>query len=154
MLRSFDERVMNAMAGAEQQARADQISGLRKNWTQKGPDSRNIQMDVVDRAGGDFSDPQQVEAAKVMMQHADQGAADQLYANAIKNTPQGLIGRGAGLLARDDTLGGLARGTVFGGGVTAGGAAMTAGAQKLMALMGMLEEADETEVARDAPLTS
>ena len=38
-------------------------------------------------------------------------------------------------------------------GVT-GGAAMTAGAQKLIGLMGMLEEADETEVARDAPLTS
>lgn len=40
------------------------------------------------------------------------------------------------------------------GGATAGGAAMTAGAQKLIGLMGILGEAEETEVARDLPLTS
>ena len=40
------------------------------------------------------------------------------------------------------------------GGATAGGAAMTAGAQKLLALMGVLGEAQETEIARDNELTS
>ena len=40
------------------------------------------------------------------------------------------------------------------GGATLGGAGMTAGAQKLMDLMGLFEEAEETEVARDQPLTS
>ena len=40
------------------------------------------------------------------------------------------------------------------GGATAGGAAMTAGAQKLAQVMGLLQEADNTEVARDMPLQS
>jgi hypothetical protein len=35
-----------------------------------------------------------------------------------------------------------------------GGALATAGAQKVAALMGLLQESDETEVARDQPLTS
>ena len=48
----------------------------------------------------------------------------------------------------------LARYGVIGGAAVGGTAAMTAGAQKLIGLMEMLEEADETEVARDLPLTS
>ena len=47
-----------------------------------------------------------------------------------------------------------ARYGVVGGAALGGGMAMTAGAQKLMDLMGLFEEADETEVARDQPLTS
>ena len=47
-----------------------------------------------------------------------------------------------------------ARYGVVGGTALGGGMAMTAGAQKLMDLMGMFQEAEETEVARDAPLPS
>ena len=47
-----------------------------------------------------------------------------------------------------------ARYGVVGGAALGGGMAMTAGAQKLMDLMGLFEEAGETEVARDQPLTS
>lgn len=47
-----------------------------------------------------------------------------------------------------------ARYGVIGGAALGGGMAMTAGAQKLMDLMGLFEEAGETEVARDQPLTS
>ena len=153
-LRNFDERIMEAMAGAEQGARASQISDLRGMWSKQGPGSKNIQSDLVERAGGDFRDPQQLEAARVMMMHADSGAADQLYANAIANTPRGLVGNAAALMGADNVGGGLARGTVFGGGAVAGGAAMTAGAQKLAAIMGLLGEAEEVEVARDQELHS
>lgn len=51
----------------------------------------------------------------------------------------------------------LARyGVMAGAGMTvpAVGAGLTAGAQKLQALMGMLEETEEAEAARDQPLTS
>jgi hypothetical protein len=144
---------MEAMQTAERDARASQISGLRKGWTEHA-DSKNYQMDVVSRAGGDHHSPQELDAARVMMQHADSGAADQLYANAIANTPRGIVGNVAHVMGQDDIAGGLARGAVFGGGVTAGGAAMTAGAQKLAAIMGLLGEANETEAARDNELHS
>ena len=145
---------MEAMAGAEQGARASQISDLRGMWSKDGPGRKGIQMDVVDRAGGDFSDPQQLEAARIAMMNADSGAADQLYADAIANTPRGLVGNAAALMGADNVAGGLARGTVVGGGAVAGGAAMTAGAQKLAAIMGLLGEAEEVEVARDQELRS
>ena len=153
-LRNFDERIMEAMAGAEQGARASQISDLRGMWSQYGPDSKNHQMDVVQRSGGDYRDPQQLEAARMAMVNADSGAADQLYADAIAGTPRGLVGNVAAGLAADNMAGGLARGTVFGGGAVAAGTAMTAGAQKLAAIMGLLGEADEVEVARDQELRS
>ena len=47
-----------------------------------------------------------------------------------------------------------ARYGVIGAAGLGGGALATAGAQKLAALMGLLQESDETEVARDQPLTS
>ena len=79
--------------------------------------------------------------------------ANHLMAQAVGNTPQGIAGRAAHLLGQDDIYGGIARGTLFGGGITAGGAAMTAGAQKLMGLMGLFGEAEETNAAREQPLT-
>jgi len=48
----------------------------------------------------------------------------------------------------------MARYGIIGGAGVAGAAGMTAGAQQLEQLMGLLQEADETEVARDQPLTS
>lgn len=47
-----------------------------------------------------------------------------------------------------------ARYGVIGSAAVGGGAAMTAGAQKLLSVMGLLEEANQTEVARDMPLQS
>ena len=47
-----------------------------------------------------------------------------------------------------------ARYGVAGTAAVGGGMAMTAGAQKLLGLMGLLSEAGETEVARDMPLQS
>lgn len=47
-----------------------------------------------------------------------------------------------------------ARYGVIGSAAVGGGAAMTAGAQKLLSVMGLLEEAEQTEVARDMPLQS
>ena len=47
-----------------------------------------------------------------------------------------------------------ARYGVIGGAAVGGGAAMTAGAQKLAQVMGLLEEAQNVEEARDMPLHS
>ena len=47
-----------------------------------------------------------------------------------------------------------ARYGVIGSAAVGGGAAMTAGAQKLLSVMGLLEEANQTEVAREMPLQS
>ena len=47
-----------------------------------------------------------------------------------------------------------ARYGVIGGAALGGGTAMTAGAQKLAQVMGLLEEAQQTEVARDNELHS
>ena len=151
-LSNLDDRVRLAMAGREQEARASQIHGLRSKWAESGGNSQNVVNNVMERAGRDYNDEQQFQAAQYLMQNGS--AADPLYAEAIAGTPQGVAGRMYGLMADDGVAGGIARGTLFGGGVTAGGAAMTAGAQKLMDLMGLFEEAEETEVARDQPLHS
>ena len=47
-----------------------------------------------------------------------------------------------------------ARYGVVGTAAAGGGLALTAGAQKILGLMGILEEANQTEVARDMPLES
>ena len=152
-LRNLDERVMQRMGELERDARLGQVEAVRQSFADAG--TRTAQAGgLASRAdlpnpGGDAT----IEQVMNTMQ-AGGGEADYLMAQAVANTPQGLLGRGAHLLAQDTTAGGIARGTVFGGGVTAGGAAMTAGAQKLMDLMGLFEEAEETEVARDQPLHS
>ena len=151
-LSNLDDRVRQKMAEHEYGARQAQIQGLRNKWTESGGTSQNVVNDVMERAGKDYNNPEEFQAAQVLMQNGS--AADPLYRAAIAETPQGLVGKAYGLMADDGVAGGIARGTVFGGGVTAGGAAMTAGAQKLMDLMGLFEEAEETEAARDQPLHS
>ena len=140
------------MVRKEQEARAAQIHSLRNKWAASEGNSKNVVYDVMDRAGLDYGNQMQFETAQAAMQNGD--AAESMYRDAIAGTPQGLAGRFYGLMGDDGTAGGIARGTLFGGGVTLGGAAMTAGAQKLLGVMGVLGEAEETDVARDEPLQS
>ena len=152
-LRNFDERIMEAMGGAERDARLSQVEAVRKSFDNAGYDAAQAR-GLGDRAGYVADTPREMDS-QVMATMRDGGAeADYLMAQAVAGTPQGLMGRGAHLLAQDNVGGGLARGTVVGTGVVAGGAAMTAGAQKLAAIMGLLGEAEEVEVARDQELRS
>jgi hypothetical protein len=152
-LRAWDQRVMDAMGRAERDARLGQVEAVRNSFSKAGSDAAQAR-GLGYRAGLEAESPREMDEMVMATMQAGGPEADHLMAQAVGNTPQGLIGKGAHLLAQDNTVGGLARGAVFGGGVTAGGAAMTAGAQKLVALMDLMGESDEVEVARDQPLTS
>lgn len=145
---------MDAMARAEMNAHKGQVEYLKKRWAKNVPGNTPIAQDVIQLAGMDPVADKEYVAALQEKARAGDPSVDAIYTDATRNVPQGLAGRAAGFLAQDNVAGGIARGTLFGGGVTAGGAAMTAGAQKLLGIMGILGENEETEVARDQPLQS
>ena len=123
--RSLDDRIVNQAEQRANEARLRAIDGIKAEMDRSPNSSATKEM----MAGYDNS-----LAAAVAQMQGKMGPVEQLN-RAMSDDPYARYG-------------------VIGSAAVGGGAAMTAGAQKLLSVMGLLEEAEQTEVARDMPLQS
>lgn len=141
----LDDRLVAQARNRETYARENAIADIRGSY------ANNLEDDAVQQrleqamlANPGMTQDQASHAAataqreQIMQDHGGWRTPIQSVNHAMANDAAARYGYGAAAV----------------GGVTLGGAGMTAGAQKLMDLMGLFEEAEETEVARDQPLTS
>ena len=115
-------------------ARARAIDDIKAGYQRNGADPAVQQTMAANYVAGDVADDTMTRAAI-----AERGQPGWLSMEALNQ--QMADSRAA-------------RYGVIGAAGLGGGALATAGAQKIAALMGLLQESDETEVARDQPLTS
>ncbi len=123
--RSLDDRIVNQAEQRANEARLRAIDGIKAEMDRSPNSPATKEM----MAGYDNS-----LAAAVAQMQGRMGPVEQLN-RAMSDNPYARYG-------------------VIGSAAVGGGVGMTAGAQKLLSVMGLLEEAEQTEVARDMPLQS
>ena len=128
----LDDRIANQAEERANNARMRAIDGIEADMRANATDPAVLQqVGGYAPAGGNYLD----------------AAIAQREGYSAMQTPIESINR-----AMNDSA--AARYGVVGGAAVGGGLALTAGAQKLIGLMDMLNEANQTEVARDMPLQS
>ena len=140
---NFDDMLANQ---AEQRANEARIRAID-----------DIKASMIKNPGDQAYEPYYPDARMTMSGGAEKYAQQYLDAATAMRDDQGYGGmsiEGINRAMNEDAAARYGYGALAIGGATAGGAAMTAGAQKLLGLMGILQEAGETEVAREMPLQS
>lgn len=141
----LDDRIVNQARQREMAARDGHIAAIRGGF-ERNPNEEGVMQAINQYAAQDAAMGLPQDA---LMQQAAAGQQRQIMAEqgyGIRHPLQSI--NHAMAESRPVRYG------VIGGAAVGGGMAMTAGAQKLLGLMDALSESDQTDMARDQPLTS
>lgn len=141
--RGFDERIQAQATNRADAARMEAIENIKAGMM-RNPSDQAVQ-DAMQMQG---YTPKQMVAMTEDPINERYGPDYDEMAYAQMQGRQGLLEGVNREMARNP----YARYGVIGGAALGGGAAMTAGAQKLAQVMGLLDEAQNVEEARDMPL--
>lgn len=153
-IQKMDEAVRQSMAERAMAARATQIASVRKDLAGRmggaNADPASVSAAIADRLGGGAGDYMGVLQSRA---RGAEGKRQALYGQAAAAQDPNLVVRFNDMLSGTDAMsraGQVATYGAIGGGTVAG---LTAAGQGLMALMEYLQQGQESESERQAPLS-